>query len=80
MFLTLQMIARYQWKLVMSAAISKLQCMDVLLIYRNDDVIVIKDVLASGPALDRVIIDSTAPFRVLGQCLEEVRVEEVHPI
>ena len=54
--------------------------MDVLLIYRNDDVIVIKDVLASGPTLDRVIIDSTAPFRVLGQCLEEVRVEEVHPI
>jgi hypothetical protein len=52
--------------------------MDVLLIDGNDNVIAIKNILASGPALDRVIIDSTATLCVLGKCLKEVRVEEVH--
>jgi hypothetical protein len=52
--------------------------MDVLLIDGNDDVIVIKNVLASCPALDCVIIDCTAAFCVLGKCLKEVCVEEVH--
>ena len=80
MLLTLQMIARYQWKLVMLAKVSKLQCRDILLIDGNDDVIIIKDVLTSGPILDRVVVDSTAPFRVLSECLKEVRVEEEHPI
>ena len=42
--------------------------------------IVTEHIVASGPLLDRVVVDSTAPFRVLGQCLEEVRVEEEHPI
>jgi hypothetical protein len=52
--------------------------MDVLLIDGNDDVVAIKNVLAPGPALDRVIIDRTAALCVLGKCLKEVRVEEVH--
>lgn len=54
--------------------------MDVLLIDGNNDVVVIEDVLAPGPTLDCGVIDSTAPFRVLSECLEEVRVEEEHPI
>lgn len=52
--------------------------MNVLLVDGNDDVIVIKHVIASGPTLDRVVIDSIATLRVLGKCLKEVCIEEIH--
>lgn len=41
--------------------------------------IVAEHVVALSPALHCIVIDSASVFGV-GECIEEVRVEEVHPI
>lgn len=42
--------------------------------------IVAKNIVASGPAFDCIIVDCIAPFGVLCKGLKEVRVEKIHPV
>lgn len=52
----------------------------VPLIDRDDNVVVPKHIIASSPAFHGIVIDDTASFRVFGEGLEEVGIEEVHSV
>lgn len=74
------MIAKYQWKLGTSVFVRSWGYTDILLIDRDNDVVVAEYIVPLRPIFHGVIIDSVPSLGISGKALEELRRKKVDSV